>query len=880
MARNRMSKKAALLALAAVGSAALCGGFSSLRVTAKAENFDVADFEMISGASARYSVTAQTEQERYADSGIRFHATLPTSVYEALEGLEAGSTQENVINVSYGMLIMPYSYVAQTGELNAATVFGQGGDRVYGWAGDMQNGLTQILNITYDKLAVSETVADSHEIKGSITRLLPTNYSKEFVARAYVKYEHDGKVEYDFADYENGDARNSARSAAHIAQLAEDKGLDCASWLRSNYLDKVTSEETTYTLETYVGETLVKTEVVEGVTIDQQVTIVPATYDGFEFLEGETTAKVYANGKLTVKHVYRELEESEFHIVNGGFENDLTGWTLAGEIGDVSTQKNYWLNDSLNANGFPFGLDGEKMFSAYARDGLEGNFGTLQSSPFTVTQNGWITYKLGGAKNADQVHLEVVEAATGKILRRYHNTKHYFGEVEGVRLGCELNAFKANLSEFAGKEVYIRVSDKATGDFGLFFLDSVKTVYMSEPTGEFTLAEDQAHPETVFEMLNGTFEADMLGWRRDGGAIGWISDAATYWENPVRQFENVGKYFSCYAPDQREGDTGTLVSTVFTVGGSGWITFSLGGVKDPNYIYMEIVNAVTGEVIGKYNNEYMRDCTLVKYKADLSDYLGKQVFIRFVDNSQRNYGLIFCDEFITYYPELKDVPNYYEAKNLLYTVANGSFETASGDGWGWYAESGSIGGTNTGNVYWEGDERMQDQNGATLEFFHKDDNSFYMTDDGGTGVMRSSTFTLAGDGIITFKLGGNKEGCRVEVVLENGTVIATVVNNEYNDPVLAQGMLRRFVNASKYIGQRMFIRVVDEKAGGIGMLTIDAVEASLTMEEAQAILAADKAIYENYRPDVVEGEKNTLALDIVELLRNYYSALTIPTESL
>lgn len=873
MARNRMSKKATLMMLAAVGSAALCGGFSALRVTAKAENFDVAEFEMISGASARYSITAQTEEERYADSGIRFHATLPTSTYQTLEGLEAGSTPENVINVSYGMLIMPYSYVTEKGELNAATVFGVGGDRVYGWAGDMQSGLTQILNVTYDKLAASETVANSHEIKGSITRILSTNYSKEFVARAYVKYEHDGKVEYDFADYENGDARNSARSAAHIAQLAEDKGLECAAWLRSNYLDKVTSEETTYTLETYLGETLVDKKVVEDVTIDQQVTITPATYDGFEFVEGETTAKVYANGKLTVKHVYRELENSEFHIVNGGFEQDLTGWTMAGEIGDVSTQKTYWNSES------PFGMDGEKMFSAYAREGLEANFGTLQSSVFTVTQNGWITYKLGGAKNADQVHLEVVEAATGKILRRYHNSNHYYGWEGEVERGCELNAFKANLSDFAGKEVYIRVSDKATGDFGLFFLDSVKTAYMFEPTNEFMLAVDQAHPETVFEMLNGTFEADMLGWRRDGGAIGWISDAATYWENPVRQFENVGKYFSCYAPDQKEGDTGTLISTVFTVGGSGWITFSLGGVKDPNYIYMEIVNAVTGEVIGKYVNEYMRDCTLVKYKADLSDYLGKQVFIRFVDNSQGNYGLIFCDEFITYYPELKDVPNYYEAKNLLYTVANGSFETASGDGWGWYAESGSIGGTNTGNVYWEGDANMQDQNGATLEFFHKDDNSFYMTDDGGVGVMRSSTFTLAGDGIITFKLGGNKEGCRVEVVLENGTVIATVVNNEFNDPVLAQGMLRRFVNASKYIGQRMFIRVVDEKAGGIGMLTIDAVEASLTMEEAQAILAADKAIYENYRQDVLDSDLTNKAKEIVNLLRTYYRALTVPTTS-
>lgn len=865
-------KKTACFLLALVGFASVGASVNSL--TAKAEEFNVDSFQMVDGASVRYSASAQTEEERYADSGIRFHAVLPTSVYNQLEEADANSA---TVSVSYGMLIAPYTYLKDVAVFNEATVFGLNGDRKYCWAGDMVEGCTPILNITYSELGACSNAQykNYHEIKGSITKILNTNYAREFVGMAYVKYQDGDTVKYDFAEYINNDAKNSARSAAYIAQIAADNKLDCAAALKGYYLDKVTTVATNYTVETYVGETLVKSET-KATTIDQPVTVDAAAYDGFELVTAQTEGKAYANDRLVLKHEYKEIADSKYQIQNGGFEtSDLTGWTLSGDIGAVSSQTHYWLNDEASAEGFAFGLDGTYMFSAYARDGLEGNRGVLQSSTFTVTKNGWITFKLGGAKNNTFVYVDVVEAETGNILKRYSNQNHRFVLENGFKYGCELNAYKANLAGLEGKEVYLRVSDNASGDFGLFFLDSVNTLYLAEPQG-FTLAEEVAHQATIYELFNGNFDIDMNGWTKDGN-IGAITESKTYWD-PARPFYNEGKFFSCYTDGQGEDQRGWLRSSIFEIGGCGWISFRLGGMRNWDQVYVEVIDAATGEKIGQFYNERMIDCTLISYQADLSSFIGRTVYLNIVDNATGDYGLIFCDEFITYYAEMKDLPGYAKASNCLFNVANGSFE--GGTLTGWTTESGTTGFVCGDTTYWADGVAMQDQNGATLELFHKEGDRFYHSNDGTKGALKSNVFTLAGDGIISFKLGGtNLDNCKVEICLENGEVIATVINNEFHDPRLAMGMLRRFVNLKNYVGQKVFIRVVDEKENGIGIVTIDSVVASMTMAEAQALLDSDKAAYENYRQDVLDSTAGMgeHAKAIVTIIQEYYRNLTIPT---
>ena len=54
------------------------------------------------------------------------------------------------------------------------------------------------------------------------------------------------------------------------------------------------------------------------------------------------------------------------------------------------------------------------------------------------------------------------------------------------------------------------------------------------------------------------------------------------------------------------------------------------------------------------------------YKADLSAYLGRKVKIRIVDNATADWGLLFIDDFVTYYENVSDVPaNAFEARDLI-----------------------------------------------------------------------------------------------------------------------------------------------------------------------------------------------------------------------
>ena len=129
-----------------------------------------------------------------------------------------------------------------------------------------------------------------------------------------------------------------------------------------------------------------------------------------------------------------------------------------------------------------------------------------------------------------------------------------------------------------------------------------------------------------------------------------------------------------------------LATSDFTVGGSGMITFKLGGGKNTDLCYVEIVDAATDEVLRVYGNTKFADTTkryfytgtpidlskdnvfkanMVEYKADLSEYLGKDVYIRIVDNAENDWGLFFVDSFITYYATAEEVSaSAIEATNL------------------------------------------------------------------------------------------------------------------------------------------------------------------------------------------------------------------------
>jgi hypothetical protein len=186
----------------------------------------------------------------------------------------------------------------------------------------------------------------------------------------------------------------------------------------------------------------------------------------------------------------------------------------------------------------------------------------------------------------------------------------------------------------------------------------------------------QAVQASEYQIANGDFETgDFTGWTVSGDAIFGMSQDEIWWHEWY-SFDKDGVYFA-NGWGVAESAQGSLTSSAFTVGGSGYITFKLGGGKNTDLCRVEIIDAQTGDVLQTFGNTMFAEQTkryfysgkpidlakdgvykanMVLYKADLSQYAGRQVRIRLVDEATQDWGLLFADSFITYYETVDKLP--------------------------------------------------------------------------------------------------------------------------------------------------------------------------------------------------------------------------------
>ena len=370
----------------------------------------------------------------------------------------------------------------------------------------------------------------------------------------------------------------------------------------------------------------------------------------------------------------------KYEIENGGFETgDLTGWKVVEgkAFGDdcITTADTFWDQK------IPFNKVGNWHLFGIGDSGIipESATGKLQSSTFTLGGDGTVSMKLGAGQRADKCYVAVYLADNNKLIAKQGNTEFVDPGVadpakysSGLAFTNNYAEYKLDLKQYLGKKMYLVIVDSDTDSgFGFIIVDDIRTYYVNgkaDPQAEGakhdkvknSASAAQVQAASKYEIANPGFELGNLnGWKIESGAAFsdyGVTDQTTWWAEAI-PYNGDGKYwFGMY----NEGAVGKLRSSTFELGGSGWITFKLGGGKDATKCYISVYNADTQAEVARFGNTLFADknfphvdqgmnlANMVQYKADLSKYLGKNLYLEIVDDATADWGLMTFDSFNVY----------------------------------------------------------------------------------------------------------------------------------------------------------------------------------------------------------------------------------------
>ncbi len=566
-------------------------------------------------------------------------------------------------------------------------------------------------------------------------------------------------------------------------------------------------------------------------------------------------------GEYYVKsHDYKETpsEHNEYQIANGGFEDgSLAGWEIvsgnAFSNEGVNSEETWW-NEAISYN-----RDGSYHYGLYEPTYT----GIMRSSAFTVGGSGYITYKLGGCMDQNLTYLRFIllegekEIEVGRTSNFKYNNDQFPYIANGMRL-LNMNQYYVNFSRYIGEKMLIEVVDmnSSSDELGCITLDSIETYHQTKPTF-FTetayeyIPEDKydIELENEYQVKNGTFEKGNLdGWTFEGDEFVELMNKDGWW-NESFSYNKKGEHF--VSGENVEGRSGKLISSSFTVGGSGMISFRLGGGRDPLSCYLSFVDDETNEEIARFANTSFNDLgtgllnkgsnllNMISYNADLSSFLGRKVHAELVDKASNDWGLLSFDSLITFYPSKESIPldsitavnqlSFVEEENE-YQVKNGSFEKGNLDGW---TLSGNIGNISSLNTWWNECFSYEKQGSY---FFNG-----WNGNEGDTGYLESSTFTLSGTGMISFRLGGmkNSDQCYLSIIdSETDEEVARYSNSKFRenaldyyyegkpiilskDNVYKANMAIYIADLSAYSGRKLKLRLVDNATSDWGLIFAD-----------------------------------------------------------
>lgn len=391
------------------------------------------------------------------------------------------------------------------------------------------------------------------------------------------------------------------------------------------------------------------------------------------------------------------------------------------------------------------------------------------------------------------------------------------------------------------------------------------------------------------DIVNGDFEdvgeGAWVGWTRQDAAFNFRGVVDLDEVNGV-PMEKSGDYFFSGTSGGNPAMRGTLTSDVFKLGGNGFITFKMGAGKNTDKVYVEFFEEGNATALNRITNPecdgvFITDHLITKV-VDLSAYIGKNIYIKVTDDDDgSDFSYINLDAFKVCVSD--DEVTAAEAEYALQietygekpfvedetssTIENGGFET--GDLTGWKTLEGTAlvraGVIPTSQYYWE-DRSVYGEGG-----YYLDGSNNGAIAENLTGAIRSTKFTLGGDGYITFMIGAGNGNCYVALCDgDTDEELITMRNEYFNDPALALTLLRVYMDASQYIGRVVYIKVVDANdGGGFAFMNVDDFRVSLTADEV--------ATLEVEQMEKIQAETyNSATYDDLAALRNYYNNYPYP----
>ncbi|MDE7082993.1 MAG: Ig-like domain-containing protein [Clostridia bacterium] len=504
---------------------------------------------------------------------------------------------------------------------------------------------------------------------------------------------------------------------------------------------------------------------VSGATVSDGVLSYTASVVGTQTLTVNVTATDTATGAVehaTFTVTVNVFDTTAFRIINGGFEDGLNGWTVSALDGSAFNIEASW-NVVQNTDAYWSGSAAYNN-TGYHFNGLDGGIPEaltykLTSTPFTIGGSGYISYKIGGRAAV----VKIYDNATGVLLAEFANTAwadkgEPVGCIKDGKYNLTLLPYFADLSAYKGLEVYLVLEDALDGGWGHSVMDEVVTYYDKAPT-------TAKYDEVIEKCSEHNGETAVINWIKATNQV------------PVNRLQFTDKIQNSVAENGTVNLTSYLAEANGKVAGDANATVNkqIVKVQESDTLYTEGFTAFT-LVAGK---QYT-----VTYKLVSGEYEAEATFIITVKDN--------------------------------YQIVNGGFET--GDLTGWTVVSGNIdiSGGISGEAYHEWGEHMPYNKSG--EYFCKNAG----VAEGEAWELKSSVFTLSGNGHVSFKMGSHN--AVVKVFLADGTQIYEYTCKTYHAddaafPHFEQGanyitMLTHYADLTAYKGQELYITIGNNGSTG------------------------------------------------------------------